>query len=274
VGFPIENEFKIVESRKAGEFSEHASGGAFVAGSAGSSHSVGSAGTVAVKSLGRVVVAPVRLAIGRGSRWIAVAGGLGYFPVAPGTAGSLGGVLLFLLAMSQGVEVSRSVFLVLYALAVGLLLLLGIRAAGRAEVDFGRHDDGRIVIDEVVGQLITYLPLTLFDGDDLSLIFPQVVTGFVLFRLFDVWKPGAIRWAERRFKGGLGVMADDVVAGLYASFCLVCLVWGFGLFGFSFGLEGLGLEAFGLETFGLEGGFEHWRSSVEGLFAIGLGAGT
>ena len=130
------------------------------------------------------------------------------------------------------------------------------------------------VRDEVVGQLITYLPLTLFDGDDLSLIFPQVVTGFVLFRLFDVWKPGAIRWAERRFKGGLGVMADDVVAGLYASFCLVCLVWGFGLFGFSFGLEGLGLEAFGLETFGLEGGFEHWRSSVEGLFAIGLGAGT
>jgi phosphatidylglycerophosphatase A len=173
----------------------------------------------------------VRLGIGRWSRWIAVAGGLGYVPIAPGTAGSLGGVLLFLLALIAGTGISRASFFVLYALAVGSLLTLGIRAAGRAEVDFGRRDDGRIVIDEVVGQLIALLPLLLlvpsgrFVREDLFLFFPGVVTGFVLFRLFDVWKPGAVRWAERRFEGGLGVMADDVVAGFYAGFCLFVLQW-------------------------------------------------
>ena len=184
-----------------------------------------------VEGSGGVVVAPVQLGTGRWSRWIAVAGGLGYVPIAPGTAGSLGGVVLFLLALSAGTGISRASFLVLYALAVGLLLLVGIRAAGRAEVDFGRRDDGRIVIDEVVGQLIALLPLVLlvpwgrFVREDLFQFFPGVVTGFVLFRLVDVWKPGAVRWAERRFEGGLGVMADDVVAGVYAGLCLFVLQW-------------------------------------------------
>jgi len=192
---------------------------------------MGSGGSGGSEGSGGSVVAPVQLGIGRWSRWIAVAGGLGYVPIAPGTAGSLGGVLLFLLALSTGAGVSRAHFLVLYALAVGLLLLVGIRAAGRAEVDFGRRDDGRIVIDEVVGQLIALLPLLLlvplgrFVAEDLFLFFPGVVTGFVLFRLFDVWKPGAVRWAERRFEGGLGVMADDVVAGFYAGLCLFVLQW-------------------------------------------------
>lgn len=196
MGFPIEIEFEIVEFREPGEPDE----------------------------LGRDgIVAPVQLGIGRWSRWIAVAGGLGYVPIAPGTAGSFGGVLLFLLAVCAGTGLSRASLLALYALAVGSLLLLGIRAAGRAEVDFGRRDDGRIVIDEVVGQLIALAPLALLARDDHFLLFFEVVTGFVLFRLFDVWKPGAVRWAECRFEGGLGVMADDVVAGLYAGLCLFVL---------------------------------------------------
>ena len=58
---------------------------------------------------------------------------------------------------------------------------------------------------------------------DVSIFFIEVVTAFVLFRLFDVWKPGAIRWAERRFGGGLGVMADDVVAGIYGALSLFIL---------------------------------------------------
>jgi phosphatidylglycerophosphatase A len=192
-------------------------------GSSRSERSEGSERSGAPGESGGAVVAPVRLGTGRWSRWIAVAGGLGYVPIAPGTAGSLGGVLLFLLALNVATGISRASFLVLYALAVGSLLLLGIRAAGRAEVDFGRRDDGRIVIDEVVGQLIALTPLVPLARDDLFLLFPEVVTGFVLFRLFDVWKPGAIRWAERRFEGGLGVMADDVVAGIYAGFCLFVL---------------------------------------------------
>jgi len=219
VGFPIEIESKTEESADFREFSVEV----------GDLGNAGNAGEVDVE------VAPVELGIGRGSRWIAVAGGLGYVPVAPGTAGSLGGVLLFLLVVSAGAGLSRVSFALLYALGVGSLLVLGIRAAGRAEVDFGRRDDGRIVIDEVVGQLIALAPLIfllpshsahsgMIAGEDFFQLIPEVVTGFVLFRLFDVWKPGAVRWAECRFEGGLGVMADDVVAGLYAGLCLfVCL---------------------------------------------------
>lgn len=204
-----------------------------------------------------VEISPVQLATGRWSRWIAVAGGFGYVPVAPGTAGSLAGVLVFwIVGMSAAAAaVPGPGFVALYALVVASLLLVGTHAAGRAEIDFGRRDDGRIVIDEVVGQLIALAPLvpllwaietgrsatTLFvsasgpllvDGfaltngfstQDVSLFFFEVVTGFVLFRLFDVWKPGAIRWAERRFHGGLGVMADDVMAGIHAALCLFVL---------------------------------------------------
>lgn len=225
MGFPIEIEFKIEESVDLSKFAE---GGG---------------------DIGDAEVAPVELGIGRGSRWIAVAGGLGYVPVAPGTAGSFGGVLLFLLFASVGAGLSQGNFLALYALIVGFLLVLGIRAAGRAEVDFGRRDDGRIVIDEVVGQLIALMPLAILvplqmsPPGDLFLLFPGVVTGFVLFRLFDVWKPGAVRWAECRFEGGLGVMADDVVAGLYAGLCLFVCLFVLQLLGLGFG-SGFGFEGF------------------------------
>lgn len=202
-------------------------------------------------TVGVVEISPVQLATGRWSRWIAIAGGFGYVPIAPGTAGSFAGVLVFWLVgiVASAAGAAESSFIALYALVVGALLLVGVHAAGRAEIDFGRRDDGRIVIDEVVGQLITLAPLVPFlwaievdratahgflsaDGFfsmkgfstvDISLFFFEVVTGFVLFRLFDVWKPGAIRWAERRFTGGLGVMADDVVAGIYAALCLLVL---------------------------------------------------
>jgi phosphatidylglycerophosphatase A len=234
VGFPIETELKIEESLEldefCGVFGEAGSAGAGTRVRTDTNHVGVDVGVDVGVGVGvDVVVAPVQLGIGRWSRWIAVAGGLGYVPVAPGTAGSFGGVLVFLLTLWAGFELSRTSFLALYGLVVGSLLLLGIRAAGRAEVDFGRRDDGRIVIDEVVGQLIALVPLALLvplerlADEGLFLIFPGVVTGFVLFRLFDVWKPGAVRWAERRFEGGLGVMADDVVAGLYAGLCLSML---------------------------------------------------
>jgi phosphatidylglycerophosphatase A len=97
------------------------------------------------------------------------------------------------------------------------LTCLGIWAADGAETAFGREDDGRIVIDEVVGQLLTLAPL-LPAGAARSL--PWLVTGFVAFRVFDIWKPGPVRWAERRFRGGVGVMMDDVVAGALAAVVL------------------------------------------------------
>jgi len=90
---------------------------------------------------------------------------------------------------------------------------LGVWASGASERAFGRSDDGRIVIDEVAGQWIALTPQFF-----LSAALPAVVvTAFVAFRVFDIWKPGPVRWAERRFRGGWGVMADDVVAGLLAA---------------------------------------------------------
>jgi phosphatidylglycerophosphatase A len=173
----------------------------------------------------------------RWPRWIAVVGGFGYAPVAPGTAGSLAGVLLFLAILwladrSPGLLAGGPGSLVLLLVGYGVLVVaicgLGAWAAGRAEQAFGRKDDGRIVIDEVAGQLVTLWPLPFFlapaGGSGIfSSLSAGVVTGFVLFRVFDIWKPGAVRWAERRFEGGLGVMADDVVAGVYAAVTLVVL---------------------------------------------------
>ena len=96
----------------------------------------------------------------------------------------------------------------LFALSWLALLALGVWAADRAERIYG-EDDGRIVIDEVLGQLLTLAPLLVWGPASLL----GLVTGFVTFRVLDVWKPGPVGWAERHFEGGAGVVADDVVAG-------------------------------------------------------------
>jgi phosphatidylglycerophosphatase A len=96
----------------------------------------------------------------------------------------------------------------LFGLSWLALLALGVWAADRAERIYG-EDDGRIVIDEVLGQLLTLAPLLWWGPASLA----GLVTGFVTFRVLDIWKPGPVAWAERRFEGGAGVVADDVVAG-------------------------------------------------------------
>ena len=131
---------------------------------------------------------------------LATGGGSGYSPIASGTAGSVVGVALWL-ALSRLSPAS-------YALACAGVIAVGIWAAGRAEQLLGRHDDGRITIDEVAGMLVSlaWLPAR-----------PEVAgVGFLLFRLFDIWKPFPARQAER-LPGGLGVMADDLVASAYAN---------------------------------------------------------
>jgi phosphatidylglycerophosphatase A len=134
--------------------------------------------------------------------------------------GSAVAILLFL-ALS-------SLPLALYALTVTALVALGVWAADEAERAFAQSDDGRIVIDEVAGQLITLTPL-LWLGRARSV--PWLVTGFVLFRVLDVWKPGFVgRW-ERRFSGGAGVMLDDVAAGLLAALGLWLAGLGFRVLG-------------------------------------------
>jgi phosphatidylglycerophosphatase A len=96
----------------------------------------------------------------------------------------------------------------LFALSWAALLALGVWAADRAERIYG-PDDGRIVIDEIVGQLLTCAPLLVWGAATPA----ALVTAFVTFRVLDIWKPGPVGWAERHFEGGTGVMADDVVAG-------------------------------------------------------------
>jgi phosphatidylglycerophosphatase A len=134
--------------------------------------------------------------------FVASAGGAGYLPLAPGTWGSALAVAIFVLFSPVGPW--------RFAVTLVALFFLGIWAADAAERVFGREDDRRIVIDEVGGQLVTLAPLLAL-GSSRSL--SALVTGFVLFRCFDIWKPGPVRWAERRFRGGLGVMMDDLVAG-------------------------------------------------------------
>jgi phosphatidylglycerophosphatase A len=102
------------------------------------------------------------------------------------------------------------------AALIVVILLVGTWAASHAERFFGAIDPGPVVIDEVLGQLVTlaFIPVAV----------PAAITGFVLFRIFDVIKPYPANRLER-FHGGLGIMADDVMAGIYANIVLRLLMW-------------------------------------------------
>src|SRR5262249_32964443 len=134
-------------------------------------------------------------------------------PVAPGTAGAGVGVAFYWTLAPEGATIVVST-------AVALLAV-GIYAADVAERVYERRDDGRIVIDEVVGQLIALSPAALWSASPRSPLLLAV--GFLAFRLFDIWKPGPVRWAERHFGGGVGVMLDDVLAGLLAAVCVAAV---------------------------------------------------
>jgi phosphatidylglycerophosphatase A len=142
--------------------------------------------------------------------------GIGFAPFAPGTFGSLLSVGIFVL-------LSHSIWGVIGAW--GASVGLGIWAAGEAQRAFGREDDSRIVIDEVAGQLLALAPLFALPPAGRRNLF-ALVTGFVAFRLFDIWKPGPVGAAEKRFKGGLGVMADDLAAGALAAAVVAALIAG------------------------------------------------
>ena len=149
--------------------------------------------------------------------------GVGYAPLAPGTFGSAVGVGLYLLveaaservfafASSRGwnieqLESFRTAFMLLL---IATLTLVGIWAASRTEKLIGRKDPGIVVADEVVGQLIAFLFVPFNSG------WWVIIVGFLTFRLFDIWKPYPIRRLEL-LESGLGIMADDVLAGIYAA---------------------------------------------------------
>jgi phosphatidylglycerophosphatase A len=138
------------------------------------------------------------------AEFIASGGGAGYAPRAPGTFGSAVGLLIGagLLQLGHGPLLAG----VLVASAAGLW---AVWAAA------GQNDPGWIVIDEIAGVMITMLALPCPGWLGLLL-------AFLLFRLFDIWKPGPVAWADRRHDA-LGVMADDWIAGVMAAFCLLIL---------------------------------------------------
>ena len=141
--------------------------------------------------------------------FIATAGYCGYFPVAPGTAGSAAGLLVYVLVSWAGtplVEVA----------AIALVFAAGAWSATHAERFFGGIDPGPVVIDEVLGMLIT---LAFIPAGWLAML-----AGFFLFRVLDVIKPFPADRLEK-FHGGFGIMADDAMAGVYANLALRGLMW-------------------------------------------------
>ncbi|HEY3102626.1 MAG TPA: phosphatidylglycerophosphatase A [Pyrinomonadaceae bacterium] len=153
--------------------------------------------------------------------------GVGYFPIAPGTLGSLVGVAIYL-PLEYGTrqllaKIPAFVLpidtpvLAIKSLVILGLTLIGIWAASRVEARLRIKDPGLVVIDEVAGQMIALLSVPAFFTGWLP-----VLSAFLLFRTFDIWKPYPIRRLEA-LESGLGIMADDVVAGVYA-FIVNCLL--------------------------------------------------
>jgi len=161
--------------------------------------------------------------------------GVGYFPIAPGTMGSLVGVGLYIAIWVEAyswleARAARGRLNLLYIFTPQLALMLvviflvtmaGIWAASRAEKVVGKKDPSIVVIDEVAGQMIA-----LLSGPFWAPTWWSVLTAFILFRAFDIWKPYPIRKLEA-LESGLGIMLDDVAAGAYALIVNSVLISGY-----------------------------------------------
>ena len=132
--------------------------------------------------------------------FLAIGLGSGAAPKAPGTFGTLMAVALYL-PLAQ-------LPLIYYVSVVVVAALVGIYLCGKTSSDWGVHDHGGIVWDEFVGFWITMIAIQ-----------PEwywILSGFILFRVFDIWKPWPISWLDSRVTGGFGIMVDDIVAGFFA----------------------------------------------------------
>lgn len=152
---------------------------------------------------------PAQLILTTPEHLLAFGFGAGLAPRAPGTFGTLVGVLLF-------AALAWLPWPAFVALTV-VLFLLGCWICGESARLLGVHDHGGIVFDEIVGYLIAAAPLVLLSPGDLMGWLVGLVLAFGLFRLFDIAKPWPIRVLDRRVQGGFGIMLDDAVAGLAAA---------------------------------------------------------
>ncbi|MDD2802401.1 MAG: phosphatidylglycerophosphatase A [Methylococcales bacterium] len=135
--------------------------------------------------------------------------GSGLAKKAPGTFGTLAALPLYLAL----IQVQN---LIVYSVVTLLVILIGVWICGQAAEKLGEHDFGGIVWDEIAGFLVTMwlVPFT----------WQAVALGFILFRVFDIVKPWPIRWIDRQVHGGLGIMLDDVLAGVFAGGLLFFIV--------------------------------------------------
>jgi phosphatidylglycerophosphatase A len=136
--------------------------------------------------------------------FLALGFGSGLLPKAPGTFGTLAAIPLYLLLAPSSMSV--------YLVAVIVMSIAGVYICGKAAEDAGVPDHGAIVWDEIVGFLITMFMVPLS--------WQSVVVGFILFRIFDIFKPWPISFIDKNVHGGLGIMLDDIIAGFAALACM------------------------------------------------------
>ena len=137
--------------------------------------------------------------------FLATGFGSGLAPIMPGTIGTIAAIPVYLLL------VHFSAWLLVAVILVGSVV--GIYLCDRTAKDMQVHDHGSIVWDEFIGFWITMLAVSTSD-------WRAVLLGFLLFRFFDIIKPWPIRWLDKKVHGGLGIMLDDIVAGIFAAICL------------------------------------------------------
>lgn len=136
--------------------------------------------------------------------------GSGLIPFMPGTMGTLMALPIWWLLSALPTE--------LYTLFVILAICFGVYICHRAAKDMGVHDHGSIVWDEFIGIWITLITLPAYQWQ-------WIVIAVILFRLLDIFKPWPIRWFDRQIKGGMGIMIDDIIAGVTAALILWVLGW-------------------------------------------------
>ena len=149
--------------------------------------------------------------------------GAGLSPKAPGTVGTLA-------ALPVGVVILHSLGMQTLFMLTLAITVIGIFEINKYEQQTGTHDQQHIVIDEAAG---IWLSLMIAHATAVTLTYPHVellaiILSFATFRLFDIWKPSTIGWIDRELKGGLGVMLDDVVAGIAGGLLSVVILMGIG----------------------------------------------
>ena len=140
--------------------------------------------------------------------FVATGGWTGKVPIAPGTFGTLTGILFVLIF-----KIINPCYETLYVVA---LIIFAIWIADMAEKILKQKDPGCIVIDEIAGYVVTMAGI--------SLSIYTIIAGFILFRFFDIIKPFPVKYFERKFKGGPGIVLDDLIAGLLSAFVLRILI--------------------------------------------------